>query len=51
MKRKLAKIEKESSTSHKGSSLFSFMLDRVQEFNSKLARLSEHNDIPRVGPG
>ena len=23
----------------------------IEEYNSKLASLSEHNDIPRVGPG
>lgn len=25
--------------------------DRVREFNDKLASMSEHHDIPRVGPG
>lgn len=25
--------------------------ERVAEFNDKLARLSEHHDIPKVGPG
>ncbi|KAF8338282.1 uncharacterized protein EI90DRAFT_3042371 [Cantharellus anzutake] len=25
--------------------------DRVQEFNEKLDALSEHHDIPKVGPG
>lgn len=25
--------------------------DRVREFNDKLASLSEHHDIPKVGPG
>ncbi|KAN0133211.1 DUF1754 domain containing protein [Lactarius tabidus] len=25
--------------------------DRVHEFNSKLESLSEHHDIPKVGPG
>ncbi|ETW87025.1 hypothetical protein HETIRDRAFT_99428 [Heterobasidion irregulare TC 32-1] len=25
--------------------------DRVHEFNSKLEALSEHHDIPKVGPG
>ena len=25
--------------------------DRVKDFNEKLAQLSEHHDIPKVGPG
>lgn len=25
--------------------------DRVKDFNDKLANLSEHHDIPRIGPG
>ena len=25
--------------------------DRVEEFNTYLSKLSEHHDIPRVGPG
>jgi protein FAM32A len=25
--------------------------DRIKEFNEKLANLSEHHDIPKVGPG
>jgi protein FAM32A len=24
---------------------------RVQEYNEKLAQLTEHHDIPKVGPG
>lgn len=41
-KRMLAKVEKEGVKSHK---------EKVQEFNAHLASLTEHNDIPRVGPG
>ncbi|XP_020424799.1 protein FAM32A-like isoform X3 [Prunus persica] len=37
--KKLAKMAKKS---HR---------DRVQEFNHYLANLSEHHDIPKVGPG
>lgn len=25
--------------------------DKVREFNEKLSKLSEHHDIPKVGPG
>ena len=25
--------------------------EKIQEYNQKLAKLPEHNDIPRVGPG
>jgi hypothetical protein len=25
--------------------------ERVQEYNEKLSKLSEHHDIPKVGPG
>lgn len=25
--------------------------ERVQEYNEKLSQLTEHNDIPKVGPG
>ena len=25
--------------------------DRIDEFNAKVAQLSEHHDIPKVGPG
>jgi protein FAM32A len=38
-KRKLEQIEKFAKQSHK---------DRVNEFNKKLERLSEHHDIPKV---
>lgn len=36
------KIENLAEKSHK---------DRVNDFNKYLSRLSEHHDIPRVGPG
>ncbi|CED84627.1 Conserved alpha-helical protein [Phaffia rhodozyma] len=36
------KIAKTASKTHK---------DRVHDFNAKLESLSEHHDIPRVGPG
>ena len=35
-------IERLASKTHK---------EKVQEFNEKLASLSEHHDIPKVGPG
>ena len=35
-------IEKMASKSHK---------DKVREFNEYLSKLSEHHDIPKVGPG
>ncbi|TBU49923.1 hypothetical protein BD309DRAFT_996522 [Dichomitus squalens] len=42
-KRRLAeKVARLASKSHK---------DRVSEFNAKLEALSEHHDIPKVGPG
>ncbi|KAM0788977.1 hypothetical protein ACM66B_003049 [Microbotryomycetes sp. NB124-2] len=41
-KRMLEKAAKAASKSHK---------DRVAEFNAKLERLSEHHDMPRIGPG
>lgn len=25
--------------------------EKIEEYNTKLAKLTEHNDIPRVGPG
>lgn len=37
--RRLAKL---AATSHR---------DRVNEFNEKLSNLTEHHDIPKVGPG
>ncbi|KAI9203999.1 putative C31G5.21 protein [Polychytrium aggregatum] len=42
MKRQSEKIEKIVSKSHK---------ERVSEFNNYLSSLSEHHDIPKVGPG
>ncbi len=36
------KVAKMASKSHR---------DRVNEFNAYLANLTEHHDIPRVGPG
>ncbi|KII94094.1 hypothetical protein PLICRDRAFT_153443 [Plicaturopsis crispa FD-325 SS-3] len=42
-KRRLAeRVAKMATKTHK---------DRVSEFNSKLESLSEHHDIPKVGPG
>ncbi|KAH9858014.1 DUF1754-domain-containing protein [Lenzites betulinus] len=42
-KRRLAeKVARLATKTHK---------DRVNEFNSKLEALSEHHDIPKVGPG
>ncbi|KAI0803330.1 hypothetical protein BC629DRAFT_1591402 [Irpex lacteus] len=42
-KRRLAeKVARMATKTHK---------DRVNEFNSKLEALSEHHDIPKVGPG
>ncbi|GAA5869813.1 hypothetical protein JCM1840_007643 [Sporobolomyces johnsonii] len=41
-KRLLEKAAKAAAKSHK---------DRVAEFNEKLENLSEHYDIPKVGPG
>ncbi|KIM34218.1 hypothetical protein M408DRAFT_325679 [Serendipita vermifera MAFF 305830] len=41
-RRLLDKVSKMASKTHK---------DRVSEFNSKLESLSEHHDIPKVGPG
>ncbi|CCM03139.1 uncharacterized protein FIBRA_05260 [Fibroporia radiculosa] len=41
-KRLAAKVAKLANKTHK---------DRVHEFNSKLEALSEHHDIPKVGPG
>ncbi|XP_056174846.1 uncharacterized protein LOC115671386 isoform X2 [Syzygium oleosum] len=38
----LERLAKNASKSHR---------DRVQEFNQYLANLSEHYDIPKVGPG
>ncbi|KAI1789827.1 hypothetical protein LXA43DRAFT_1019761 [Ganoderma leucocontextum] len=41
-KRLAEKVARLASKSHK---------DRVSEFNAKLEALSEHHDIPKVGPG
>ncbi|PCH33975.1 DUF1754-domain-containing protein [Wolfiporia cocos MD-104 SS10] len=41
-KRLAAKVAKLATKTHK---------DRVHEFNTKLEALSEHHDIPKVGPG
>lgn len=41
-RRLLEKVQKMASKTHK---------DRVAEFNAKLESLSEHHDIPKVGPG
>ncbi|KAG8932014.1 hypothetical protein FRC03_011411 [Tulasnella sp. 419] len=40
--RRAERVAKMASMTHK---------DRVQDFNKKLEELSEHHDIPRVGPG
>jgi protein FAM32A len=41
-KREAERVAKLASKSHR---------DRVNDFNAYLANLSEHHDIPRVGPG
>lgn len=41
-KREAERVAKLASKTHR---------DRVNEFNAYLANLSEHHDIPRVGPG
>ncbi|EIM92226.1 DUF1754-domain-containing protein [Stereum hirsutum FP-91666 SS1] len=41
-KRLNERVKKLANTTHK---------DRVHEFNAKLETLSEHHDIPKVGPG
>lgn len=38
----MERVSKAATKSHK---------DRVSEFNNKLEMLSEHHDIPKVGPG
>ncbi|KAI8373395.1 hypothetical protein EDC96DRAFT_562981 [Choanephora cucurbitarum] len=40
--RQMERVSKAAAKSHK---------DRVQEFNQRLEKLSEHHDIPKVGPG
>ncbi|CDS12691.1 hypothetical protein LRAMOSA04877 [Lichtheimia ramosa] len=41
-KRQMERIAKAAAKSHK---------EKVSEFNNKLEQLSEHYDIPKVGPG
>ncbi|KAI9320194.1 hypothetical protein BX666DRAFT_1382944 [Dichotomocladium elegans] len=41
-KRQLERVAKAATKSHK---------EKVAEFNNKLEQLSEHYDIPKVGPG
>ncbi|KAG2218566.1 hypothetical protein INT45_014155, partial [Circinella minor] len=41
-KRQMDRVSKAADKSHK---------ERVAEFNNKLEQLSEHHDIPKVGPG
>ncbi|KAJ1720520.1 hypothetical protein LPJ53_004857 [Coemansia erecta] len=41
-KRRHERIEKLAAKSHR---------DRIKEFNDKLERTPEHNDMPKVGPG
>ena len=41
-KREKERVTKAASKSHR---------ERVNEFNAYLQNLSEHHDIPRVGPG
>lgn len=41
-KRLLERAEREGAKSHR---------ERVEEFNQKLARQTEHNDMPKIGPG
>ncbi|KAI8096599.1 uncharacterized protein BX664DRAFT_324356 [Halteromyces radiatus] len=41
-KRQMERVSKAAGKSHK---------ERVAEFNNKLEHLSEHYDIPKVGPG
>lgn len=40
--KQMERVSKAANKSHK---------DRVSEFNQKLEKLSEHHDIPKVGPG
>ncbi|KAI8882946.1 DUF1754-domain-containing protein [Backusella circina FSU 941] len=40
--RQMERVAKQAAQSHR---------DRVAEFNQKLENLSEHHDIPKVGPG
>ncbi len=41
-KRTMDRIQKKLELSHK---------EKIEQFNKKLAKLSDHFDIPRVGPG
>ncbi|KAI8142549.1 hypothetical protein BJV82DRAFT_516443 [Fennellomyces sp. T-0311] len=41
-KRQMDRVSKAAAKSHK---------EKVSEFNNKLEQLSEHYDIPKVGPG
>ena len=41
-KRSMDRIQKKLELSHK---------EKVEKFNNKLSKLSDHFDIPRVGPG
>jgi hypothetical protein len=41
-KRETERLSKAAAKSHR---------ERVQEYNDKLSQLSEHHDIPKVGPG
>ncbi len=41
-RREKEEIEKAAGKTHR---------DKVKEFNEKLANMSEHYDIPKVGPG
>ncbi|KAJ2036122.1 hypothetical protein IW146_000080 [Coemansia sp. RSA 922] len=42
MKRKMERIDKMAEKSYR---------ERVKDFNEKLERAPEHNDMPKVGPG
>ncbi|KAI9307283.1 hypothetical protein BJ944DRAFT_262166 [Cunninghamella echinulata] len=42
LQRQMERVSKAAGKSHK---------ERVAEFNNKLEQLSEHYDIPKVGPG
>jgi protein FAM32A len=41
-KRRREQLQKAATKSHR---------QRIVEFNKKLANLSEHNDLPKIGPG
>ncbi|CAO3643962.1 unnamed protein product [Cunninghamella blakesleeana] len=42
LQRQMERVSKAAQKSHK---------ERVADFNNKLEQLSEHHDIPKVGPG